>query len=289
MKSNGLISLHHILISLCFLSFLDDRINNETMTSAMDLKRLYHDSNIDSRVSEQRLAGTSSEDETRIANEYTPSIEPLQIQVSSTFDADMILRKIIEDRSAILALRREADRNEKELLKAKVWQMQTSEQLSNAEKEISRRVAKARYDIAEYNDLSKQYINGFVEAFQHGDIDKLRHHPFLPSFKDLEEAIARRKALVIEKVQADDRVRKLEIISSRHHIAKAVLKKNEEAFVRAIAIAKQQFQNSCGSWLNQFYQLLSALPDQGTAGKKVRVQLAAALTNTSKISNAKHY
>lgn len=167
---------------------------------------------------------SSSEEET-VPHEYAPSIEPLQIQVSSTFDADMILRKIIEDRSAILALRSEAERNEKELLKAKVWQMQTSEQLLNAEKEISRHVAKAKYDIAEYNESSKQYINGFVAAFQNGEIEKLSHHPFLPSLKDLEESIARRKALVIEKVQADDRVRKLEIISSRHHIAKTVLKK----------------------------------------------------------------
>lgn len=216
--------------------------------------------------------GSSSEEET-LPHEYAPSLEPLQIQVSSTFDADMILRKIIEDRSAILALRSEADRNERELLKAKVWQMQTSEQLLNADKEISRHVAKARYDIAEYNESSKQYINGFVAAFQNGEIEKLNHHPFLPSLKDLEEAMARRKALVIEKVQADDRVRKLEIISSRHHIAKTVLKKNEEAFVRAIAIAKQQFSDSCESWLQQFDQLVSAVPNEGTAGKKVRISI----------------
>ena len=212
--------------------------------------------------------GSSSEEDSPHV-EYGPSTEPLQIEVSSTFDADMILRKIIEDRSAILALRSEEDRNERELLKAKVWQMQTSEQLMNAEKDISRHVAKAKYDIAEYNESSKQYMHGFVAAFQNGDIEKLRHHPFLPSLKDLEEAIAHRKALLIEKVQADDRVRKLEIINSRHHIAKAVLKKNEEAFVRAISIAKQQFSDSCRSWLNHFDTITSVLPDRGIARTKV--------------------
>jgi hypothetical protein len=231
------------------------------MTSIIETNQVYQP-----RVSEPRNKSRSTQEETP-PHDYAPSIEPLQIQVSSTFDADMILRKIIEDRSAILALRSEADRNEKELLKAKVWQMQTSEQLASAEKEIARHVAKAKYDIAEYNESSKQYIHGFVAAFQNGEIEKLHHHPFVPSLKDLEEAVARRKALVIEKVQADDRVRKLEIISSRHHIAKAVLKKNEEAFIRAIAIAKQQFSDSCGSWLQQFELLLSDLPDDGTAGK----------------------
>lgn len=73
-------------------------------------------------------------EESSMMKDNTSTIESsdglLQIQVSSTFDADMILRKIIEDRSAILAIRSEADRNDRELLKAKAWQIQTSEQLS---------------------------------------------------------------------------------------------------------------------------------------------------------------
>jgi hypothetical protein len=214
----------------------------------------------------------------------------------------MILRKIIEDRSAILALRSEADRNERELLKAKAWQIQTSEQLLRVEREIARHTAKAKvrqfgnsfllesditssdpqitchefqYDIAEYNEASKQYIQGFIAAFHNGDIEKLHHHPFVPSLKELEGAIAQRKATVIEKVQADDRVRKLEIISSRHHIAKQVLKKNEEAFIRAIAIAKQQFSDTCGSWLRDFEYLLSDHPNYSLGlGSKVRMLVA---------------
>ncbi|KAL3799567.1 hypothetical protein HJC23_008694 [Cyclotella cryptica] len=239
----------------------------DPMKSSMNSDQLYHNTLI--QESEPRKQDGSVEEGTGRLKQ-----EPLQIQVSSTFDADMILRKIIEDRSAILALRSEADRNENELLKAKAWQMQTSEQLLKVEKEISRHIAKAKYDISEYNESSKQYINGFIAAFQNGDIEKLRHHPFVPSLKELEESISLRKALVIEKVQADDRVRKLEIISSRHHIAKTVLRKNEEAFVRAIAIAKQKFSDSCGSWLHDFEALLLDLPGfQGTAGKRDKISV----------------
>lgn len=241
---------------------------SEPMKSSMNSDQSYHN-NLIPQESEPRKQDSSEEGGIGRLK-HTPSTEPLQIQVSSTFDADMILRKIIEDRSAILALRSEADRNETELLKAKAWQMQTSEQLLRVEKDISRHIAKAKYDISEYNESSKQYINGFIAAFQNGDIEKLRHHPFVPSLKELEESISLRKALVIEKVQADDRVRKLEVISSRHHIAKTVLRKNEEAFVRAIAIAKQQFSDSCGSWLHEFEALLSDLPGfQSTTGRKV--------------------
>jgi hypothetical protein len=228
---------------------------------------------------------------------------PPQIQIRSTFDCDMILRKIIEDRAAILTLRGEAERNEKELLKAKAWQMQTAETLNRLDKEIAKEVAKHKYEIEEYNEASKQYIRGFVSAFEYGDIDKLQHHPFLPSLKALDEVIARRRATHIEKVcstllpqqpttlcpllllyksltffiisikvQADERVRKMEVINSKHHITKSVVKKNEEAFVRAIAIAKEQFSGSCGSWLRELDGMLSDVPNWSHStvfGKKV--------------------
>lgn len=198
---------------------------------------------------------------------------PPQIQIRSTFDCDMILRKIIEDRAAILTLRGEAERNEKELLKAKAWQMQTAETLNRLDKEIAKEVAKHKYEIEEYNEASKQYIRGFVSAFEYGDIDKLQHHPFLPSLKALDEVIARRRATHIEKVQADERVRKMEVINSKHHITKSVVKKNEEAFVRAIAIAKEQFSGSCGSWLRELDGMLSDVPNWSHStvfGKKSR-------------------
>ena len=71
----------------------------------------------------------SSIEEAGVPCEHASSTNenPLQIQILlSTLDADMILRKIIEDRSAMLIHKNEADRNEKELIKVKVWQAQTS-------------------------------------------------------------------------------------------------------------------------------------------------------------------
>lgn len=42
-----------------------------------------------------------------------------QISIASTFDADIVLRKVIEDRSSILALTRRAASNEVDLMIAK--------------------------------------------------------------------------------------------------------------------------------------------------------------------------
>ncbi len=42
-----------------------------------------------------------------------------QISIASTFDADIVLRKVIEDRSSILALKRRAASNEVDLMIAK--------------------------------------------------------------------------------------------------------------------------------------------------------------------------
>ena len=214
----------------------------------------------------------SSIEEAGVPCEHASSTNenPLQIQILSTLDADMILRKIIEDRSAMLIRKNEADRNEKELIKAKVWQAQTSDKLLNVDNNISRLVTKAKYDITKYNELARQYVKGFVTAFQNGEIDALQRHPFLPSLKELEGAIAYRKALIIEKAQADDRVRKMKIVNSSHHIDRAMMKKNEEAFVRAVDITKHQFSNSCALWLNQFEHILSDLPSGTICNIKVR-------------------
>ena len=108
-----------------------------------------------------------------------------------------------------------------------------------------------------------------MTAFQNGEIDTLHRHPFLPNLKELEGAIACRKALVIEKTQADDRVRKIKALNSRHSITKAMLKKNEEAFVRAVDITKHQFSNSCALWLSQFEHILSDLPGETICNLKV--------------------
>jgi hypothetical protein len=42
-----------------------------------------------------------------------------QIDIESTFDADIVLRKIIEDRASILSLQGRAAANETELMKAR--------------------------------------------------------------------------------------------------------------------------------------------------------------------------
>ena len=42
-----------------------------------------------------------------------------QISIDSTYDADLVLRKVIEDRSSILALKQRAAENGVELMKAK--------------------------------------------------------------------------------------------------------------------------------------------------------------------------
>ena len=42
-----------------------------------------------------------------------------QISIASTFDADIVLRKVIEDRSSILALKRRAAENDSDLKIAK--------------------------------------------------------------------------------------------------------------------------------------------------------------------------
>ena len=125
-----------------------------------------------------------------------------------------VLRRVIEDRAAILAIQNRAAENEADLMKAKARQLHITKILDGQDQEIAGLTTKSKRELAEYNDTSRQYIRSFMIAFEKGGIDKLPHHPFVPSLEELEQAIARRKATLIEKVQADDRVKKLEFINS---------------------------------------------------------------------------
>ena len=140
------------------------------------------------------------------------------------------MRRVIEDRAAVLALRSRAATNKEELLKAKTQQLRITGILDHQDQEIAKLSAKAEHELAVYNEKSKQYIRAFMFAFQNGDMEKLPHHPFEPSLEELEQAINRRKATLIEKVQADDRVKKLEFINSQERVTMSVLKKNERKF-----------------------------------------------------------
>ncbi len=112
------------------------------------------------------------------------TINPKQIEVRSTYDADLVLRKIMEDRTSILTLRGKIAKNETELMEAKVWQLQAKKSLENHDQNIQRLISKAKSDIAGYNEASKQYIRGFMSAFESGDIEKLPRHPFLPNLHE---------------------------------------------------------------------------------------------------------
>lgn len=183
-----------------------------------------------------------------------------QIQVNSTIDADIVLRRVIEDRAAILALKRRSTENEVMLMKAKSRQLHISKILERQDQDIARFTAKAKRELTEYNGRSNQYIHSFVLAFDNGDMDGLQHHPFVPPLEELEQSISRRKATLIEKVQSDDRVKKLEFTSTQERVTRKVLKKNEEAFLRAIEMSKQKFSDSCETWIGNVNELLSGMP-----------------------------
>jgi hypothetical protein len=172
----------------------------------------------------------------------------------------LVLRRIIEDRAAILALKGRAENNEAELMKAKTRQLSITKNLDRQDQCIARLTSKAKHDMAGYNESSKQYIHSFILAFESGDMDKLPRHPFAPSLEELEEAMNQRKATLVEKVQADDRVKKLEYINSQERVTTKVIKKNEEAFLRAIEISKEQFSDSCQTWFNRANKLFMAMP-----------------------------
>mmetsp|Transcript_4531 Transcript_4531/g.10045 ORF Transcript_4531/g.10045 Transcript_4531/m.10045 type:complete len:423 (+) Transcript_4531:274-1542(+) len=186
--------------------------------------------------------------------------QPCQIEINSTIDADIVLRRIIEDRAAIIALKSRAATNEAELMKVKTRQLNITKFLECQDQEIGKLSTKATHELDQYNENCKDYIRSFMLAFERGDMDKLPQHPFQPSLEALDEAINRRKATLIEKVQVDDRVKKLEFINSQERVTMEVMKKNEEAFLRAIAISKQKFSDCCVSWRNRVGKLLYDMP-----------------------------
>ena len=111
-------------------------------------------------------------------------------------------------------------------MKAKTRQLNITKILYGHDQEIAKLTTKVKYELAEYNEKCKQYIRSFMFAFEKGDMDKLPQHPFVPPLGELEQAIYRRKATLIEKVQADDRVKKLESINSRERVTMEVLVRN---------------------------------------------------------------
>ena len=129
---------------------------------------------------------------------------------------------MIEDRAAILALKSKTAKNEADLMKARTRQIDITKILGRQDQDIAILTTKARRDLGEYNQMSKQYIRSFMYAFENGDLDKLPRHPFAPPLEQVEQAINRRKATLIEKVQADDRIKKLEFINSQDKVSKKV-------------------------------------------------------------------
>lgn len=139
-------------------------------------------------------------------------------------------------------------------------------ELSQQDRDIGQLLAKAKTEIEHFNESSKKYIQGFILAFDDGDLHKLPRHPLLPSTQKLEAAVSKRKALFIEKAQVDERVKKLELIGSQERVPKKVSKLNELAFHQAIDIAKFRYSSSCRSWLNHINELLS---DEHSVNEKV--------------------
>ena len=132
------------------------------------------------------------------------------------------MRRVIEDRAAILALKSKAAKNEVELVKAQSCQLNITKILDRQDQDIAILTTKAKCELSEYNENSKQYIRSFMYAFEKGDSDKLPRHPFAQPVEELEQAINRRKATLIEMVQADDRIKKLEFINSQDKVSKKV-------------------------------------------------------------------
>ena len=138
-----------------------------------------------------------------------------------------MLRRVIEDRATILALTTRSSENEAELMKAKTRQLNIIKNLDQQDEEISRLSSKAKAELVGYHEKSKEYIQSFIRAFQDGDLNRLPHHPFVPLLHELEQAINQHKATLIEKVQADDRLKRLEDQLSRERVPSSVVKKNE--------------------------------------------------------------
>ena len=134
-----------------------------------------------------------------------------------------MLRRVIEDRAAIIALTTRSSENEAELMKAKTRQLNITKIMDQQDEEIARLSSKAKAELIEYHEKSKEYIQSFVSAFEKGDIDQLPRHPFVPSLNELEQAINRRRATLIEKVQSDDRVKRLEFVNTQEKVTTKVM------------------------------------------------------------------
>ena len=135
--------------------------------------------------------------------------------------------------------------------------MELKTELSKLDREIEQLVVRAKNDIEEFNTACREYINAFTLAFATGDIHKQPHHPSLPSTQKLEAAVSKRKSTFIEKTQIDGRIRNLEMAKLHDRVPEKVTRMNEQAFHRAVDIAKFQFSDKCGSWLNHVKDLLA--------------------------------
>jgi len=213
-----------------------------------------------------------------------------------------VLRRVIEDRAAIIALTTRSSENEAELMKAKTRQLNITKILDQQDEEIARLSSKAKAELIGYHEKSKEYIQSFVSAFDRGDIDRLPRHPFVPSLNELGQAINQRKATLIEKVQSDDRVKRLEFVNTQEKVTTKVMvrkkdlsitrgvfvhilrsshilllqKKNEEAFIRAIDIAKHQLSITCEVWLDSINRLLPSV-SQVQSFDKVSVMIISSI------------
>jgi len=197
----------------------------------------------------------------------------------------LVLRRVIEDRAAILALTTRSAENEAALMKAKTRQLNIIKNLDQQDEEIARLTTKAKAELVEYHKKSKEYIQSFIQAFQDGDLNMLPQHPFVPLLHELEQAINQRKATLIEKVQSDDRVKRLEDQLSRERVPSSAVKKNEgeyndnklnvplhyliyssyiilspDTFWQVLDISKQQLSNGVESYLTKVDALLHQTP-----------------------------
>lgn len=129
--------------------------------------------------------------------------------------------------------------------------------LLQLDREIEELLSRAKTEIEEFNTACKEYINAFTLAFGDGDIQAVPRLPLgPPATQKLEAAVSKRKAILIEKAQVDDRVKNLQLAESQYRVPKRVVKENEQAFIQALDLAKFQFEDSCGVWLKNVKDLL---------------------------------
>lgn len=175
----------------------------------------------------------------------------------------IVLRRVIEDRAAILALMSKAAENESELMKAKSRQVHITKILNRQDQDIANLASKCKHALAEYSGKCKQYIRSFMLAFfENGDMDGLPQHPFVPHLEELEQATNRHKATIIEKVQADNHVKKLQLISSQdsRESCHDGIEKEQRSFPACHRHIKTKVQQSSETWLGNANKLIAAMP-----------------------------